>query len=662
MLRRNYFYILIVLLFATANLNAQSQDPPTEDDLKRKIINRELIDVAESKWHYKVEYPELRLAGDKPADGFSNAVKKLVFEHVKSFRKSVDSMSDEDWKNKPTSHEYEMSIGYKVETLNDEFVSVNFGRSQYMGGAHPNHWSFTLNYDLKNNRILKLSDLFKENSNYLAIISKTSIEQISKKQGRYADVDWIMRGASVDQKNFKKWSIVANGLKFNFDPYQVGPYASGSFETIIPYDQFLSRMKSPLFSKVEYSTYIDGSPANWCRNGLFPSQTADFKLAYVKGEKNEKVHFRGDDKDICPDGANCKEKSYLIPNNEVIIGRVFKDYACAWYQPEKGSETVGWLPLKNLSIQKDDSVKYDWAGEWSFYDNDIKFIPEKTVGDFVVTGTAFWRGVGDNVHVGDIGEKAVRPKNGYVKFGGEEKYDCSVKMKRIGKYLLVSDNKNCGGVNVTFDGVYVNKALSTTSVNNEICSLNDFSEMDYDGTVRDISFRLGSIKTRKRQRAYFVDKAGKRQKSYLVHGDEVVVSKRNNKFGCAWYQLKKGKGTVGWISLNNLAFKPKSSIRQSWVGTWEYGEGEIKVIPQKRFGSYKFIGTTFWVGKGEGNVNIGEISFVATPTVNRLTDKGTKDLPKCMVKMNLLGNYLIVSDNDQCGGKNVTFSGIYRKK
>jgi hypothetical protein len=33
--------------------------------------------------------------------------------------------------------------------------------------------------------------------------------------------------------------------------------------------------------------------------------------------------------------------------------------------------------------------------------------------------------------------------------------DCDVTMRRRGPYLVVDDNRNCGGLNVTFEGIYV---------------------------------------------------------------------------------------------------------------------------------------------------------------------------------------------------------------
>jgi hypothetical protein len=39
-------------------------------------------------------------------------------------------------------------------------------------------------------------------------------------------------------------------------------------------------------------------------------------------------------------------------------------------------------------------------------------------------------------------------------FDKGDEYDCRVRLRRLVDYLLITDNGNCGGMNVRFDGVY----------------------------------------------------------------------------------------------------------------------------------------------------------------------------------------------------------------
>ena len=214
-------------------------------------------------------------------------------------------------------------------------------------------------------------------------------------------------------------------------------------------------LTTPLFAQLE------GNPDNFCRNGSFPRESRDFKLARITGKKGERIYFHGDEREDCPNGKDCRLKSYLIPGDEVIVSRTRDGYACGWFQPLKGYETVGWLKTDNLEwIETNQNPPADkWIGNWKHYDNVIDIVIGKNRGLFSVTGEATWKGVGDNVHVGELDYNEVKPVGNHLKLGenDNEEYDCKVSMWLLGKYLVVADNLRCGGANVSFSGVYQRK-------------------------------------------------------------------------------------------------------------------------------------------------------------------------------------------------------------
>jgi hypothetical protein len=198
----------------------------------------------------------------------------------------------------------------------------------------------------------------------------------------------------------------------------------------------------------------DGNPENTCRNGAFPRDSAEFGFGTVKARKGERVYFYSDEED-CPNGKGCRQKSYLVNGNEVIASRTFGDFRCVWFQPKKGSETVGWIPSKNLSFIATLMGIELYVGKWKFYDNDIEIKATSDPKIFDINGTAFWKGVGDNIHIGELEGPAVWDGN-KLNYGAKDagQYDCIARLDLVVKYLVVSDNLNCGGANVTFSGVY----------------------------------------------------------------------------------------------------------------------------------------------------------------------------------------------------------------
>lgn len=220
---------------------------------------------------------------------------------------------------------------------------------------------------------------------------------------------------------------------------------------------FLSNLVLLLLLAMPVFAQLKGNPANWCRQGFFPSESEEYQIARVNGSAKEKIYFRDDTSDDCPAGKGCVSKSYVIPEDEVIISRIYNtDWGCAWYQPKKGSPTIGWIPTNRLDLLPGglNLAPQDWLGKWKYYDNSIE-ISKGGAGELAVKGSAFWKGLGDNIHIGELDHKA-KPAGNILMLGENEtsEYDCKVTMRLLGKYLIASDNNNCGGANVTFSGVY----------------------------------------------------------------------------------------------------------------------------------------------------------------------------------------------------------------
>ena len=72
--------------------------------------------------------------------------------------------------------------------------------------------------------------------------------------------------------------------------------------------------------------------------------------------------------------------------------------------------------------------------------------------ELLVSGTALWIGLNDNVHIGELAEATAQRDGDGLKLAP---YDgCAVTLRRAGPWLIVDDNMGCGGLNVTFRGVY----------------------------------------------------------------------------------------------------------------------------------------------------------------------------------------------------------------
>ncbi|MDH3495028.1 MAG: DUF3298 and DUF4163 domain-containing protein [Acidobacteriota bacterium] len=451
--------ILVVLLFLSVSwpsAAAQSQDPPDASELKLRIVKRDYRDVSDiDRWEIEAAYPEVRLDGDKPAVAFNSAAKSLVMAEVARFKKDMAVRTDAG-ELPPEDVNYYQSISYKAEYFSADLVSIRFFQSEYTGGAHPNHKTLTLNYDISGDRQLELPGLFTPGSDYLNLISASVNVSLHTQMGKNADDEWILNGTGSKLENYSSWNITKEGLLFTFDPYQVGPYAAGSFEAVVPFENFPAATRGDAFRIAESASYIDGSPAKFCRSGRWTVLDTEYKLASVKGRKNTRAYFYGDE-GSCPFGKDCKHGAYVVAGDELIVQREYGDFSCVWYQPAKGSETVGWVRSDQIETRVDPSrPPRSWVGDWNHASNQI-MIKQSPSEKLHVYGTAIWQGMGDNVHIGEI-DYLDFPDVDVLRVGdGPGKYDCRVRLRRLGRYLLVDDNLQCGGVNVSFNGVYVKK-------------------------------------------------------------------------------------------------------------------------------------------------------------------------------------------------------------
>ena len=161
-----------------------------------------------------------------------------------------------------------------------------------------------------------------------------------------------------------------------------------------------------------------------------------------------------------------------------------------------------------------------------------------------------------------------------------------------------------------------------------------------------------------------------RKKSYLVTGDIVLTGKTRGAFTCVLYQSPKAKKqiwTTGWLPSTALEpIKPMPSPKMfDWLGTWSHPGGDIE-IKQDQGGKLSVVGEMIMPTAHDAHT--GEIAAKVTPgkdTIAFVDDGSTpfeKDGGECRVRMQRIGSWLMVEDNEGCGGAAVTFTGLYRRE
>jgi hypothetical protein len=193
-----------------------------------------------------------------------------------------------------------------------------------------------------------------------------------------------------------------------------------------------------------------------------------------------RVHFVGGGEQAgCPNAsAACAMHAFVVGGDAVVVSTTAGDYACATFTgpPPKAVVTSGFLPRAQLGApapQAPLNASAAWSGAWHSGDEQTITIKPTPDGRIAVHGEAIFgshdpeRVKRGGVNVGDI-EVEVPIADGIAAFAidydsttkpfdfkrGDNNEICHIKLWRLGPYLVAEDNVRCGGMNVTFTGVY----------------------------------------------------------------------------------------------------------------------------------------------------------------------------------------------------------------
>jgi hypothetical protein len=190
------------------------------------------------KYDIDINYPQITGTGPAGVSEFNHEAESLARKTVADFKKDIASLEPARSHSDSGS---EISMNYEVTLATPDLISVLVSIGEYSAGAaHPNGFSVSINYALKSNRKLALTDLFLPGKPYLSAISRYSIAKLKSKLTDSPDLDWINRGAGPKLENYKNWNMTSTGLEITFDDYQVASHAEGPQLVFIPYSELKS--------------------------------------------------------------------------------------------------------------------------------------------------------------------------------------------------------------------------------------------------------------------------------------------------------------------------------------------------------------------------------------------------------------------------------------
>lgn len=191
------------------------------------------------------------------------------------------------------------------------------------------------------------------------------------------------------------------------------------------------------------------------------------------------IESRSKAKPQCPsDAAACQRKGFVVPEDEVLALPPREGLACTTFiapgaKKAKGvyPETNGYLPAGALTpVRIEPPATAAWLGTWTrSAEAEITILPGLR-GQLMVKGEATFGALDPGrikrgaVNMGEL-EGQAAPRGNMLALGegydgtkslyDDDRTDCKARLRLYGRYLVVEDNLGCGGMNVSFSGIYI---------------------------------------------------------------------------------------------------------------------------------------------------------------------------------------------------------------
>jgi len=180
-----------------------------------------------------VEYPYF--IHQKPV--FNTMVGEILLSKIREFRYSIAEEKDLE--------KYTFTGRWKPIMLNDNKLSFILNWSTYTGGANENEEFYTINYDIDQEKIIELSELFANDPNYLVTLSTIARPKIKETlKDRINEDGPIIKWTEVDEgtqpkiDNYKYFTFTKEALQLYFPKYSLAPGSFGIISIEIPFKEF----------------------------------------------------------------------------------------------------------------------------------------------------------------------------------------------------------------------------------------------------------------------------------------------------------------------------------------------------------------------------------------------------------------------------------------
>jgi len=226
------------LLLLAANASAQTPQPPPAVEW---IAIRHADKAGEYEFSVEIDYPRFR--GAKFAevnDAYRRAAQAAEAEALEAFAEQRDDEYFRGWET--------LQRGTAAQA-GAQAVGIRLLVWAYTGGAHGNGGTLCSLVDLRTGKFAKPGDVFAGADWRAKLLPRvdSGLRRLFKTKPGFSDAvprEELLEALKADTRFC--WGEAA--LTIVFDPYEVGPYAHGTYEVVLPYASIaaLLRKDGPL--------------------------------------------------------------------------------------------------------------------------------------------------------------------------------------------------------------------------------------------------------------------------------------------------------------------------------------------------------------------------------------------------------------------------------
>lgn len=196
----------------------------------------------ESNWGFTVSYSQFSNPSTDGEKGFNETVQKRFNSERDGF---ISKLNDSGVK----MYSFKYDLTDTVMYSDNSFISLNcYGGSFFQEIRNISTYSFSINYDLKNNKEILLNDIYSDG--YLGILSDYCINELVKQKSEINEsIDknnsMLIECAGPTEKNYRVFNPTKDGLLFSFITYSVNNVMSTPVHSrvIVPYSLLKKYLK-----------------------------------------------------------------------------------------------------------------------------------------------------------------------------------------------------------------------------------------------------------------------------------------------------------------------------------------------------------------------------------------------------------------------------------